>query len=74
MYGGMYDHDEKQAARILEVSTKTLARYRKSGLIGHFRLPGGRVRYSTEQLHAFVAATRVASEQVPKCPRLSAQG
>jgi predicted site-specific integrase-resolvase len=72
MIGGMYDHDEKQAARILEVSAKTLSRYRKAGLIGHFRLPGGRVRYSTEQLVAFAASTRVTSEQVTKCPHLSA--
>lgn len=74
MTGRMYDHDEKSAARILEVSTKTLAGYRKRGLIGHYRLPGGRVRYSTEQLAAFVASTRVPSEQRCELPRFSAQG
>jgi predicted site-specific integrase-resolvase len=73
MTGGMFDHCEKSAARILGVSTKTLAGYRKSGLIAHYRLPGGRVRYSTEQLAEFVASTRVASANFLKFPRSSGQ-
>jgi predicted site-specific integrase-resolvase len=67
----IFDHDEKSAAMVLGVSTRTLARYRRSGLISHYLLPGGRVRYSTEQLAEFMAASRVVSEHVRKCPRLS---
>lgn len=58
------DHSEAQAARILGVSARTLQRWRLAGRIGHYRTPGGRIRYSVEQLVAFRASCRVLSSQV----------
>lgn len=39
-----FDHDEKQAANILGVSTRTMKSYRAAGKISYYRLPGGRIR------------------------------
>lgn len=63
----LFDYDEKQAARILGVSTRTMKAYRAGAHIGFYRLPGklGRIRYSTEQLAEFVRSRRVASDRLP---------
>lgn len=66
-----FDHDEKQAARILGVSTRTMKAYRAACKITYFRLPGGRIRYSTEQLAEFVQSRRVPSPHCPALPRSS---
>jgi excisionase family DNA binding protein len=58
--------DEKTAARILGVTARTLRRWRVGGQIAYYRLPGGHIRYSADQLIDFknscrVAATRAAA-------------
>ena len=35
--------DEKAAARILGISPKTLGRWRKAGMVSHYRTPTGRI-------------------------------
>ena len=47
------DYDEACAAHLLGVSIVTLRRWRRKAAIGHYRLPGGRIRYSPEQLEQF---------------------
>lgn len=54
-----FEYDEVQAARILSVSPVTLARWRKAGHVGHHRTPGGRIRYSLDQLANFKSRCRV---------------
>ena len=44
------DFDEKAAARILGISPKTLGRWRKAGMVSHYRTPTGRIRYTTDHL------------------------
>ena len=53
------DFDEAQAARILGVAAVTLRRWRKAGAVGYHRMPGGRVRYSLDQLANFKSSCRV---------------
>ena len=50
-----------QAARLLGLSTKTLARYRVSGTGPVFHRFGGRIRYLREDLDAWAASRRRAS-------------
>ena len=73
MTGKMFDYDEAAAARILEMTPKTLARYRQRGAIAHYRLPGGRIRYSAEQLTEFVRSTVVPARRVLESPDSSEQ-
>jgi DNA-binding transcriptional MerR regulator len=54
------DLSEPQAARILQLSQRTLQRYRSRGLIGFLRTPGGRIRYSVDQLTEFKTRCRVS--------------
>lgn len=54
-------HDERQAARILGITDRTLRAYRKKGLIGYCQLPGGRIRYTLDQLTDFERSCRVAA-------------
>lgn len=74
----LFDHDEKQAARILGVSTRTMKAYRAKNQIGFYRLPGGRIRYATEQLTEFVRSTRVGVPAIPQtsphCPEIPHNG
>jgi len=65
---------EPQAARILGVSTKTLMRWRKRGLISFHRSPGGRVSYSADQLASFRASCRVVAASDLTSPQLSSNG
>lgn len=55
----LYEYDEKQAARILDVTARTLRRWRKDGKVSFYRTPGGRVRYSTDQLLELRRSSRV---------------
>ena len=48
--------NEAQAARIIGVGARTLRRWRKAGAVGHSLTPGGRIRYSPEDLHQLQAA------------------
>lgn len=50
---------EPQAARVLNVSSRTLRRWRKAGAIGHSLTPGGRVFYSSEDLRRLRTAMQV---------------
>lgn len=45
---------EPQAARALSVHPDTLRRWRKKGAIGYTITPGGRVRYSSEDIRRLV--------------------
>lgn len=54
-----HDYDEKAAARILGVTPKTLSRWRKAGLVGHYRTPTGRIRYRLDDLLAVQRQGRV---------------
>ena len=41
---------EPEAARILAVHQKTLAGWRRKGVIGFHKTPGGRIFYTADQL------------------------
>lgn len=51
---------EPQAARVLGVHISTLRRWRKAGAVGYSLTPGGRIRYSPEDLRRLMAAMQVA--------------
>lgn len=50
---------EAQAAHALSVHPSTLRRWRKNGAVGFTLTPGGRVRYSTEDIRRLVKAMHV---------------
>jgi excisionase family DNA binding protein len=50
---------EPQAAEALSVHPSTLRRWRKNGAIGFTLTPGGRVRYSHEDVRRLLCAMRV---------------
>lgn len=56
----LYDFDEQQAARVIGVSSRTLRAWRKAGKVGYHRTPGGRIRYTVDQLTDLQRAGRVA--------------
>lgn len=71
------DFDEKAAARILGLAPRTLRRWRKAGLIGHYLTPTGRVRYSLDDLLTVQKGGRVAksggmSADGRLCPQMAA--
>ncbi len=73
----VHDFDEKAAARILGVAPKTLSRWRKAGMVSHYRTPTGRIRYTVDDLlhvqrAGHVAAKRPMSSNVLACPQLGA--
>jgi excisionase family DNA binding protein len=51
---------EPQAARVLGISDRTLRRWRGNGAIGYSLTPGGRVRYSFEDIRRLELGMRVA--------------
>lgn len=51
---------EPEAARVLDVHLSTLRRWRKKGAVGYTLTPGGRIRYSPEDLARLAAAMHVA--------------
>jgi predicted site-specific integrase-resolvase len=51
--------NEPSAARILGISARTLAEWRKRGAIGFHRTPGGRIFYTTDQISNCRAKMRV---------------
>jgi predicted site-specific integrase-resolvase len=55
----IFEYDEKTAARILGVAPRTLRAWRCEGKISYHRLPGGRIRYSMDQLVEFQRSCRV---------------
>lgn len=50
---------EPQAARVVGVHPRTLRRWRAAGAIGHSITPGGRIRYTVEDLRRLTLAMRV---------------
>ncbi|WP_394648897.1 helix-turn-helix domain-containing protein [uncultured Sphingomonas sp.] len=46
----LFGFDEKAAARILGIAPRTLRSWRKGGKVAHHVTPGGRVRYTMDQL------------------------
>jgi len=63
---------EPEAAAALRVSAKTLARWRTAGKVSYNRTPGGRIRYTWDDLLALRISMRVSS-QVPVCPHMSGE-
>ncbi|MEZ0495981.1 helix-turn-helix domain-containing protein [Sphingomonas sp. IW22] len=59
---GLFDFGEKAAARIVGVSPRTLRRWREAGKVGHYVTPGGRIRYTMEQLIELQRGCRQRSE------------
>lgn len=60
MTGGFQEwYDEKSAARILRVAPRTLRAWRQAGKVGFHRTPGGRVRFTLDQLLAVQQAGAV---------------
>lgn len=57
---------EPQAARALNVHPRTLQRWRRRGAIGYTLTPGGRIRYSAEDVRRLLVAMRV--EPTLGCP------
>jgi predicted site-specific integrase-resolvase len=53
---------EPEAARVIGVHPDTLKRWRRRGAVGFVLTPGGRIRYTTEQLHQLRAAMRVDAQ------------
>lgn len=71
------DYDEKAAARILSVSPKTLSRWRKAGMVSHYRTPTGRIRYRLDDLLRVQRAGHIAAQEAMSsngrlCPQLGA--
>ena len=71
------DYDEKAAARILAVSPKTLSRWRKAGMVSHYRTPTGRIRYTLDDLLRVQRAGRVTAQDGVSsngrlCPQMGA--
>ena len=55
----LFGFDEKAAARIIGISPRTLRAWRKAGKVGHHLTPGGRIRYTMDQLLDLQRASRV---------------
>jgi predicted site-specific integrase-resolvase len=63
---------EPQAAAALRVSAKTLARWRQAGRVSYDCTPGGRIRYSWDDIVALRRSMRV-SANVPVCANTSGE-
>lgn len=72
MAESLFGFDEKAAARILGVTPRTLRRWRQLGQIGYHRTPGGRIRYTMDQLIDAQRAARVNVGAGRACPPLAA--
>lgn len=53
---------EAEAARVVGVHPDTLRNWRKRGAVGYTLTPGGRVRYTQEQLRQLIGAMRVDAQ------------
>lgn len=54
--------DEAEAARVVGVCKDTLRNWRKDGKVGYTLTPGGRIRYTPEQLHQLVRSMKVEAK------------
>lgn len=50
---------EPQAARAVGVHPRTLRRWRQRGAVGYTLTPGGRIRYTSEDMRRLLLAMRV---------------
>ncbi|WP_367305067.1 helix-turn-helix domain-containing protein [Sphingomonas tagetis] len=57
---------EEQAAQQLRVHARTLRRWRQGGKVPFCRTPGGRVRYTFEQLVQIGAEMQVPSDPIAR--------
>lgn len=53
---------EAEAARSIGVNTRTLRRWRRKGALGYMLTPGGRIRYSSEDLRRLLHNMKVDPE------------
>lgn len=58
-------YTEPQAATELSISVRTLSRWRKSGAVSYSLTPGGRIRYSLEDMRRLILAMKVDTELGP---------
>lgn len=63
---------EAQAAQALRVHPKTIARWRRAGLIAHDRSPGGRISYLWGDVLAFRLTLRRPAG-APICSHMSGE-
>jgi DNA-binding transcriptional MerR regulator len=59
MKDALFEYDEKAAARILGIAPRTLRAWRVGGKVSHHRTPGGRVRYTMDDLLELQRRSRV---------------
>lgn len=52
-------YSEAEAARIIGIGARTLRRWRRAGAVAHSITPGGRVRYSLEDIWQLQSAMHV---------------
>lgn len=53
---------EPEAARAIGVHPDTLRNWRKKGAVSYVVTPGGRIRYSAEQIRQLLGAMRVDAQ------------
>nr|AUN37285.1 hypothetical protein [uncultured bacterium] len=58
-------YDEQEASQVLKCSPQTMARLRKSGLIGHVLLPSGRPGYTPAILTDYLGRHEVQAGSKP---------
>jgi excisionase family DNA binding protein len=49
----------KQVSKLLGVAPDTVDAWRRRGLLPHHRLGGGTIRYSRDDIEAYLAASRI---------------
>ncbi|GAA4222210.1 hypothetical protein GCM10022253_30180 [Sphingomonas endophytica] len=69
----LFGFDEKAAARILGISPRTLRAWRKAGKVDHYVTPGGRIRYTMDQLLDLQRGARIAAAHDRTLPHSDAQ-
>lgn len=74
MADALFEYDEKAAARILGVAPRTLRSWRVAGNVSHHRTPGGRVRYTMEDLLELQRRSRVHVTSSRVTTQTAAQG
>lgn len=60
---GIFDFDEKAAARIVGVTTRTMRSWRKAKKVSFYRTPGGRIRYTVDQLTDLQRRCRIKADE-----------
>lgn len=59
---------EAQVAAHVRVHPRTVRRWRMAGLVTYERTPGGRIRYTLDDLILLQSRMHVEREPVPTCP------